>query len=229
MGRLIVVSGTGTEIGKTHVSEALLRAVARVAPRVAGIKPVESGVTDAARSDAARLAAASTFHVKHPSVALREAISPHRAARHQGIQLDLASLAEDIQGTRAEVDVLLVELPGGLFTPLSDEALNVHLASLLQPDWLLLVGPDRLGVLHDVLSTLRAAESLGVTVTAVVLVAPEQRDASTGTNAAELARFVRVPVLPTVRRATATDLANDPAIAVMARAALGSRPAHARV
>jgi len=52
---LIVVTGTGTEIGKTHVAGALLLAWARVLAEagmgdatVVGLKPVESGVTGGA-------------------------------------------------------------------------------------------------------------------------------------------------------------------------------------
>jgi dethiobiotin synthetase len=36
VGRLLVVTGTGTGIGKTHFSEALLIGLSKVYPRVAG-------------------------------------------------------------------------------------------------------------------------------------------------------------------------------------------------
>jgi hypothetical protein len=80
------------------------------------------------------------------------------------------------------------------------------------------VAPDRLGVLHDVIASLRAATAIGLTVTAVLLVAPDNPDASTGTNGEELSRVTSVAVLPTVRRAPAAALAGDDVIAAACRA-----------
>jgi dethiobiotin synthetase len=221
VGRVVVVSGTGTGIGKTHVGEALLRRLARDGvARVAGIKPVESGIGQGV-SDAERLVASSTFHVKHRFVGLRAPLSPHLAARLEGVRLDPQAIAADVAAASGAVDVLLVELPGGLFTPLGETRLNADLAALIRPAYLLLVAPDRLGVLHESLTTLRASDAMGLTVHGVALVAPDTPDASTGTNAAELARYARVPVLATVPRGAVESLAADPALGVIAAALRG--------
>jgi dethiobiotin synthetase len=53
-GVRIVVVGTGTEVGKTHVTTALVRAAVRAGLQAVGLKPVESGVGTGA-SDASRL------------------------------------------------------------------------------------------------------------------------------------------------------------------------------
>jgi dethiobiotin synthetase len=214
-GRLVVVTGTGTEIGKTCVAEALLLALGRRGVRAAGIKPVESGVAGP-DTDADRLRRASSFHVKHSGAQLAEPLSPHLAARREGIQLDLDGLARNARLCLADVDVLLVELPGGLFTPVTDHVLNADFAARLAPDALLLVAPDRLGVLHDTIATVRAAAAAGLTVDAIVLVAPEHPDASTGTNAPELARFVPTRVAGPIPRAALSVLADHPAVAVIA-------------
>ena len=63
-GRLIVVSGTGTGIGKTYLCEALLTALRASGRQVVGIKPVETGLNEPGPSDALRLDRASSFHVK---------------------------------------------------------------------------------------------------------------------------------------------------------------------
>jgi len=221
VGRVVVVSGTGTGIGKTHVGEALLRRLTRDgSARVAGIKPVESGIGQGV-SDAERLAASSTFHVKHAFVGLRAPISPHLAARLEGVRLEPQAIAADVAAASVAVDVLLVELPGGLFTPIGEGVLNADLAALMCPAYLLLVAPDRLGVLHELLTTLRASGAMGLAVSGVALVTPEASDASTGTNAAELARYTRVPVLATVPRGTVDALAAGPALGVIAAAARG--------
>ncbi|HEY8091274.1 MAG TPA: dethiobiotin synthase [Polyangiaceae bacterium] len=216
-GCLIVVTGTGTEIGKTHVSESLLVALGREGLGVAGLKPVESGVGPGGLSDADRLSRASTFHVKRFTVGLRAPVSPHLAARIEGVHVDLDLLRSAVRSVLGAADAVLVELPGGLFTPLTDDVLNVDFARSLAPDLTLLVAPDRLGVLHDVLATSTAATSNGLRLDALVLVEPASHDASTGTNAAELRRLSRIPVVVTLPRGGAETVAGSPAIRLMAR------------
>lgn len=219
--RLVAITGTATEIGKTHFGEALLRRLASRGLRVFGAKPIESGV-GVGRSDADRLGSASSFHVKHPRVALRTPISPHLAARRELAFINLAALAQGLRAAQESADILLVELPGGLFTPLTEGALNIDFLRLLPCDDILLVAPDRLGVLHDVLATTRAAPD--VAFSGIVLIAPPQPDASTGTNGDELRRFTPVPILATVPRGPAELLAEGPAIDAIARLLLALRP-----
>ncbi|HEY3816720.1 MAG TPA: dethiobiotin synthase [Polyangiaceae bacterium] len=217
-GRLVVVTGTGTEIGKTHLAEAVLLALGAAGVQAVGLKPVESGVTGEGRSDAARLEAASTFHVKPFGIALRAPISPHRAARLEGVTLPLDDLAAAIHAATARADLVLVELPGGLFTPLADRTLNADFALRLRPDHVLLVAPDRLGVLHDVLAATRAAAAASLPLRGIALVTPERPDPSTGTNAADLGDYTPVPVLATVPRGAPSALAAHPSIALIVAA-----------
>ncbi len=206
-GRLLVVSGTGTSIGKTHFCEALLLVLAQKYRRVAGVKPIETGMGEATVSDAARLERVSSFHVKHFGYVFAEPLSPHLAAREIETPIRLDVLVPLIQAARVDADVLLVELPGGLFTPLSDTEVNADLARALNPDATFLVAPDRLGVLHEVLATHRAASTAAVDLDGIVLVVPERPDASTGLNAAELGRVLEVPVVAVVGRGTPEELA----------------------
>lgn len=204
------MSGTGTGIGKTHFSEAFLLALGVRASRVAGLKPIETGMGEPTVSDAARLERVSTFHVKPSGYVFADAVSPHLAAREADTPIRFDVLLPLVEDACATVDVLLVELPGGLFTPLSDAVLNVDLALALSPDLMLLVAPDRLGVLHEVLSTTRAALSAGLEIDALVLMTPEAGDTSTGLNARELERLVDIPVAAALARGTPRELAADP-------------------
>jgi len=200
---LVVVTGTGTGIGKTHFSEAFLLTARDAGLSAAGLKPVESGVSSATRSDADRLRAASTFHVKPFGRALAAPVSPHRAARLEGHPIEIPPILAGVQAIRTALDLLLIELPGGLFTPLVPPALNIDLAAALQPDMLLLIAPDRLGVLHDVGAVVRAARAHPLRIDGIVLTTPESPDPSTGCNAEDIAILTDgVPVLTTLPRAT---------------------------
>jgi dethiobiotin synthetase len=213
-GRLIVIAGTGTSIGKTHFAEALLRAwtAGRPRTRVAGIKPIESGLAGGTVSDAARLAAVSTFHVKQFGYTLSAPLSPHLAARDEGIEIRIPPILDAVRNAVEQADGVVVELAGGLFTPLAPDVCNAHLAVALAPETLLLVAPDRLGVLHDVAAATRAASTLPLRIDGLVMVAPEHRDPSTGRNAQEAARVSGVPVVAVVPRASSAELAHLPAI-----------------
>jgi dethiobiotin synthetase len=201
---LIVVTGTGTNVGKTHVATALLRAWGTTRA-VLGYKPVETGAGSSSMGEDARsLAGASTFHVKRPAFAyvLAPPISPHLAARHAGVVLDLAKLERQVSELRAEAAGVVVELAGGLFTPLTREAVNLDLARALDATALLLVAPDRIGVLHDVGATLRAARASALHLHGVVLSAPAVPDASTGTNTSEIHDINGISVLATFPRSS---------------------------
>jgi dethiobiotin synthetase len=210
----LIVAGTGTGVGKTHVACALLRhLVARGTPFV-GLKPIETGLGAGVTSDQCRLLRAAlgmpvsgelpagfhvkqpapepdpgsdTFHVKPSAYWFGPAVGPHLAAREAGQRIDLGLIrawvleAEQRLGAAA-----LVETPGGLFTPLGPGTTNLDLALALEPAIVLLVAPDRLGVLHEVNAALGLAEARGRSIDAVVLSAPDRPDGSTGRNAAEL-------------------------------------------
>jgi dethiobiotin synthetase len=211
-GRLVVMTGTGTGIGKTHLSEALLLGLRRLGRRAVGLKPIESGVAPGVITDAARLSSASAFHVKPFGLALVRPVSPHLAARLEGVTLDVEALVAGVAAARLAADIVLVELPGGLFTPLAPGLVGVNFAARLGPEVLLLAAPDRLGVLHDLIATCRAAGSGPARIDGIVLIAPEVPDESTGTNAGELADYVSVPVLASVPRGSPADLADSPAL-----------------
>lgn len=216
MGTLVVITGTGTEIGKTHVACAMLRAWERhrgPGARIGGLKPVESGVlpnTDGA--DAAALAGATMFHVKHspPPYALREPVSPHLAARAEGRSIELPVISSWVAGARAATDGLVIELPGGLFSPLARDVTNAELVAALDPDHVVVVAPDRLGVLHDIAAVDRAARSTGVRLDGLILSTPSQPDASTGRNAAELSMVTSLRLWAAVPRAPVAEVASRP-------------------
>jgi dethiobiotin synthetase len=214
--RLVVVSGTGTGVGKTHLAEALLLTFGQRGLRAAGVKPVETGFDAGPASDEARLAKASSFHVKHTGVRFTDPVSPHLAAREAGQTISLAALVAEVEAARTKADLVLAELAGGLFSPLSDTETNADLAKALRPDVLLIVAPDRLGVLHDLIATTRAAQAGSLAIDGGALVAPDRPDTSTGRNASEIARMRAISLFGSVRRAPVDDLARDPALLAIA-------------
>jgi len=222
--RVIIITGTGTNVGKTHVAQAMIAELSTTHV-VAGVKPVETGVgtipDDAERdgnadetilsSDADRIRRACAFHVKQlrPTYCLPSPVSPHLAARRMGITIDLNYICRVIDDIRANSEVTIVELAGGLFTPLSDECSNADLIRKIPNARTILVAPDRLGVLHDIAATTMAAEYSRTQIHGIVLNAPESDDASTNTNCAEIPLITSIPIIATLPRASYADLATQ--------------------
>jgi dethiobiotin synthetase len=208
MAPLVVITGTGTGIGKTYVATLFVRAWSRQlgAGRILGLKPIETG----GQADGTALGRASTFHVTRitPPYLFTDPVSPHLAARREGRSIDVGVVADWVGQARAAqgVDGVVVELAGGLYSPLSDAATNADVVRHLHPTATVLVAPDRLGVLHDVLSTTTAARAFGIELAGLLLSAPEHADSSTGTNAAELARILpSIEVLAALKRGASVD------------------------
>ena len=202
----LLITGTGIRVGKTRVGCALARALAATGRRVVAIKPVETGCADAtaAEEDGARLAAATG------QAAPREALFrfaaplvPALAAEREDAAIDLDALVLRIEELRGDADVLLMEGAGGLLSPIAWEWSVVELARTLGAA-VLVVGVDGLGVINHALLTLSALELAGLPVAGLVLTAPEIADASTGTNAAAIARVSGLD-----RVLALTDLSDD--------------------
>ncbi len=197
--RLIVV-GTGTEIGKTHVTTCLLSFVRAQGRRVQAYKPIATGI-EGLCEDAERHAEALAGPYLHPTFAFRRPVSPHLAAREEARPIDLDAIRQRADDMGRDADAVIVEGAGGLFTPLSETMTNVALVQCLLPAALVLVAPDRLGVLHDVGACSAAARASGIAISAVVLSAPSAPDESTGSNALELARVGLGPIAGVFPRA----------------------------
>ncbi len=193
MSHRIVVCGTGTEVGKTHVAVALVAALARRSESVVGLKPIESGIGVESETDSFKLGTAGTFHVKKPLYGFQQPVSPHLAARNQGVIIDLENIISWIGKNPASYQV--IETAGGLFSPLAPGITNLTFLNLVEPTTTVLVSVDQLGVLHNVTACLRAFDS--ASNVHVVLSRPETPDESTSTNAEEL-RTLGISSLPLV-------------------------------
>jgi dethiobiotin synthetase len=189
MTRRLIVLGTGTHVGKTHVTCALARSLRALGGQLLAVKPVETGYR-AASSDALALADAAGHPLVPPFRAYAEPISPHLAARRAHDSIAAADIKQWLSTLYdATLHYVIVETAGGALSPLGPLETNAELARELGPAAIVLVAADRLGVLHDVTAVLSALEARGVQVDHVVLSQVPPADASTGDNAAELERL----------------------------------------
>lgn len=160
--RLIVVSGTGTDIGKTWVSCAVLADVRRRGVVVAARKPAESFSRGEDRTDAQRLASATGEPpeiVCRPQRSYPMPMAPPMAASALGLPAPtLAELVEEVRSSWPdhEVGLGLVEGAGGVASPLASDGDTADLVAQLEPDLTIVVADAELGTLNNVRLSVRA-------------------------------------------------------------------------
>jgi dethiobiotin synthetase len=168
MSAALFIAGTDTGIGKTHAACTVIHALRASGRSVCGMKPIASGCFDTAHGlrneDALALLAASSapalaYDTINP-IALREPLSPHLAAAHEGITIALPPLHAAFEALCERHDTVVVEGVGGWRVPLAPGLL----ASAIARDWALpvvLVVGLRLGCLSHALLTAEAIAADG--------------------------------------------------------------------
>jgi dethiobiotin synthetase len=162
------ITGTDTGVGKTLVAAGLVRAYAGLGYRSVGMKPVAAGAEQVGgvwlNEDVLALRAAA--NVEAPAELInpylfREAIAPHIAAEHKGVNIELPRIRTAYDALAQRADIVVVEGVGGFRVPLSATADTADLAASLNLPVILVVGM-RLGCLNHALLTVDAIATRGL-------------------------------------------------------------------
>lgn len=147
---MIFVTGTDTEIGKTHISQALLHGWFETYGLAANIrKPVLSGDLGV-DNDALRLIEASRTQQTLDEVApyrFQPPVSPDLAIEQAGLSVSKNELVELCRNSD------WVEGAGGYLSPICSDALNADLADSLEARLMVVIGL-KLGCINHALLTL---------------------------------------------------------------------------
>jgi dethiobiotin synthetase len=223
----LFIAGGHTDVGKTHVACALIRAARAQGRSVEALKPIASGFdrADWAASDPGRLLDALGLE---PAPEALDRITPWRfaaplappmAARLERRALPLSAVAElcaaRLAATRA--DLFVLEGVGGLMSPLTDDATGLDLMLRLGLP-VVLVGGGYLGAISHTLTAIEVLRTRGQAIAAVVVSQDADPDAPDFAETAALVAAYAgdIPVIAAPREGPA-DWAND-------LLAAGSRP-----
>lgn len=198
MSRIVVVTGTDTDIGKTVVTAALATTAAATGTVVV-VKPVQTGVGPHDPGDADEVhrltgCAAQEF------TALPDPLAPDTAALLRGTHIPPVSEYADRIRVLAEFhDTVLVEGAGGLLVRLDrDGGTIADLAQELAAD-VLVVTSLRLGTLNHTELTVNALRARGIEPAGLVIGSwPADPGLAEECNADDLPRLTGVPVVATV-------------------------------
>lgn len=174
----LFITGAGTDVGKTWITAAIIRALIAQGRPVEAFKPVVSGFDPAAPqgSDPAVLLDAlgepwtpETLDRISP-LRFVAPLSPPLAARREGRELTADNIIDLCQAriTGARDRLLLIEGAGGAMSPLDDDRTMLDLAVALGSPTLLVAG-SYLGAISHALTAHLALQAAGVVVRAVVV------------------------------------------------------------
>ena len=176
----IFVTATGTEVGKTYVSEALIRYAKTQKALIFPSKPIISGwlPSDIEQSDTARLLKAADLIVNEANI---EAISrwrftlpltPDMAAIKENKEIDVQELIRFCEQrtllAKREGAGHLIEGVGGLMSPIKGYFTNLEWLIALNYPCILVTG-SYLGTLSHTLTALKVLQNEGVPIKAVVV------------------------------------------------------------
>lgn len=220
---VVVVSGTGTEVGKTVVTAAVAALAASRGERVAVVKPAQTGELSGGTGDLEvirRLSGSDAIRTVELA-RFPDPLSPEAAARAAGRPpLDLAEAAVVIKQLAASEDLVLVEGAGGLLVRYDPAGTTIaDLAAMLGAPVLVVTTPG-LGTLNHTALTLEALGARRLLPAGVVIGCwPERPGLAERANLTDLVTIAGRPLAGALP-AGAGRLDRDAFLAV-ARAGLG--------
>lgn len=159
------ITGIGTDVGKT-----IAAAIVTEALEADYWKPVQAGDLDNSDSHKVRRLISNTTTTFHNnSFALTKPMSPHAAAKRDGIDLT----SEKIKRPKTN-NHLVIEGAGGLLVPLNDKETIIDL--ILPQDRIILVSRHYLGSINHTLLSIEAIKARGFDCFGVIFSGNENLD-----------------------------------------------------
>lgn len=204
------VTSTGTDIGKTFVTAALIRYMRESNQPVGALKPIVSGYDSsvAETSDPAVLLAALGRRMSADEVEriapwrFRAPLAPDLAAAREGRRVDFVELVEfsraAINGAKGP---LFIEGVGGIMVPLDERRTVLDWMTALDIPLLLIVG-GYLGTISHTLTALDVLAQRKLTIAAIVVSESDRDAVALDDTVASIERFsngvevVGLPRLP---------------------------------
>ena len=196
----LFISGTGTDVGKTFITENLIDLLKVKGFTVSPYKPIETGC----KKIKAKLipSDASKFHKlinKEIDIDLinpyrfQQPISPNRAIRLAKKKIFIKDYI-DKSKLLPKNDYLVVEGAGGLYSPISTDGYNIDLIKKMKIPTVL-VAKDEIGVINNILLSLDLLLKHKIPVLAIILnkinnIQPNQMD-----NYKDIKSLTKVPLI----------------------------------
>ncbi|MGZ3097866.1 dethiobiotin synthase [Streptomyces sp. H72] len=197
---VLVITGTGTEVGKTVVTAAVAAAAVAAGRSVAVLKAAQTGVRPDEPGDAQEVARLAGEVTTAEVARFPEPLAPWTAARRAGrAPVRPAEVAEAVDKLATEHDLVLVEGAGGLLVRFDAAGGTLADVAELLGAPVLLVASAGLGTLNTTELTARELRTRGLELPGVVIGSwPGAPDLASRCNLADLPDVAGAPLLGAV-------------------------------
>lgn len=201
---VIIVTGTGTAVGKTVTTAAIVVGLRAQGLRLVVVKPTQTGLLPGEPGDLHEVCRLAGNVETHELVRLPDPLGPDAAARLAGVALPtVAEHATRLTelAARDEVDLVLVEGAGGLLVRIDTDGatiadLGATLAAGGAKVGYVVVAAAGLGTLNHSALTAEALRSRGLECLGFVIGSwPDDPDLAMQTNLQDLASVTGAPLL----------------------------------
>ncbi|WP_225828960.1 dethiobiotin synthase [Streptomyces naphthomycinicus] len=197
---VLVITGTGTEVGKTVTTAAVAAAALAAGRSVAVLKAAQTGVLPDERGDADEVAWLAGPVTTDEIARYPEPLAPGTAARRAGLApVHPHEVAERAAKLATEHDLVLVEGAGGLLVRFDAAGGTLADAARLLDAPVLVVAQAGLGTLNTTELTARELRRRKLELAGVVIGSwPGEPDLATRCNVADLPEVAGAPLLGAV-------------------------------
>ncbi|WP_199438960.1 dethiobiotin synthase [Umezawaea beigongshangensis] len=194
---VLVITGTGTEVGKTVVTAALAAVAAARGSRVAVLKPAQTGLLPGEPGDVDEVVRLAGDVTARELVRYPDPLAPATAARRAGLPvLSPAQIAAEVVLLDETHDLVLVEGAGGLLVRFDDAGSTIADVAWAVNAPVLIVAQAGLGTLNATALTAEAVLRRGLETVGVVVGSwPEHPDLAARCNLADLPEAAGAPLL----------------------------------
>lgn len=152
------ITGISTNVGKTVASAILVEAL-----QADYWKPIQAGDLENSDTKKVQNLVSNTISKYHPNTyALKTPMSPHAAAKIDGISIDINKIEGSIPKTLGANTNLIIEGAGGLLVPIND---SETVLDLIKPNYkVIVVSRHYLGSINHTLLTINLLKEKGFNV-----------------------------------------------------------------
>lgn len=195
---MLVMTGTGTGVGKTITTAAIAALAVAGGQRVAVLKPAQTGVLPDEPGDLAEVRRLAGRDVT--TLELRrypDPLSPEAAARRSGLPtLDPGEIARAASDLDTDHDLTLIEGAGGLLVRFDKAGSSLADVAWSLGSLVIIVAEAGLGTLNATALTAEVATKRGLTVAGVIIGSwPAEPDLAALSNLEDLAVAAGAPLL----------------------------------
>ncbi|MDB6016591.1 MAG: bioD [Pedosphaera sp.] len=187
--KIIFVTGTDTDVGKTLFTALLLHHLRQKGCHALAMKPFCSG----SRADVNLLQSLQSGELSDAEMNpfyFAEPIAPLVAAKKQRKTIRLKEVVARIKKIQAKSEVLLIEGSGGLLVPLGKDFDVADLIQVIDCQ-VVVIARNRLGTINHTMLTVNALQAMGKPPIATALMSAAKPDLTSRTNAQVLATLLR--------------------------------------